>query len=270
MLTGAFGTAEGGRRRVELHQLEPTVAVRGPYHRQVAVDALECDEAVHLALDRRLSLELQAEVEEERDDRFHVFDYRRCLSSRWIVMAFSPGRTALMAARAPGTEPVPTFSTRNHALNSVSVGTFPVGRAYRGNDERGPTWGDRLGDRGRRAAGGRRAGRPADRGSAAGSGSPGGCVRPGRPTSCSTRRSGTRAWACSCPDTGQPCREEKVPAGLSGHGRCAPRSPLGEWRFAAPAGRNSAKAVVAARGTRWAHRPMGTTGHPAPGISLPM
>src|SRR5436190_19299730 len=35
------------RRRVELRQLDPAVAVRGPHHREVGTDAVEPDDAVH-------------------------------------------------------------------------------------------------------------------------------------------------------------------------------------------------------------------------------
>jgi hypothetical protein len=49
--------AARARRGVNLHQLEPSVAVRGLHHRDVHPDALEPHHAVHpIALDRRLAL----------------------------------------------------------------------------------------------------------------------------------------------------------------------------------------------------------------------
>ena len=60
---------------MELAQLEPAVAVRGPHHRDVASDAVEPDDAVHRAsLDRRLALQLHAELDEERDGGLKVVD----------------------------------------------------------------------------------------------------------------------------------------------------------------------------------------------------
>src|SRR6195256_6931616 len=50
------------RRRVELRQLNPAVAVRGPHQGDVGTDAVEPDDAVHpTSLDRRLALQLHAE-----------------------------------------------------------------------------------------------------------------------------------------------------------------------------------------------------------------
>ena len=68
------------RRGVKLRQLEPSVAVRGLQHRDLRPDALEPDDAVHpTALDRRLALQLESELQEERhrgrevvDDDAHV------------------------------------------------------------------------------------------------------------------------------------------------------------------------------------------------------
>jgi hypothetical protein len=55
------------RGGVELHQLEPTVAVRSLHHRVLHPDALEPDHAVHpTALDLPLSLQLESEFDEER------------------------------------------------------------------------------------------------------------------------------------------------------------------------------------------------------------
>jgi hypothetical protein len=53
---------------VELRQLDIAVAVRGPNHGDVDPHAVEPVEAVHpTSLDRRLTLQLHAEFEEERD-----------------------------------------------------------------------------------------------------------------------------------------------------------------------------------------------------------
>src|SRR5262249_621991 len=51
------------RRGVELQQLETSVAVRGPHHREVHPDSLEPDDAVHpAALDRALAFRLESEL----------------------------------------------------------------------------------------------------------------------------------------------------------------------------------------------------------------
>src|SRR5881227_3090082 len=59
--------AARARRGVKLHQLEPSVAVRGLHHRQLRLDALEPYHAVHpAALDLPLALQLESELDEER------------------------------------------------------------------------------------------------------------------------------------------------------------------------------------------------------------
>jgi hypothetical protein len=61
---------------VELHQLEPSVAVRGLHHRGVPADALESHDAVHpTAPDLPLALQLEAELDEERRRRREVVDH---------------------------------------------------------------------------------------------------------------------------------------------------------------------------------------------------
>src|SRR6266511_3888923 len=63
------------RWRVELVQLNPPVAVRGPHHCDVASDAVEPDDAVHpLAFDGRLALKLQTKFCKERDRSLEVVD----------------------------------------------------------------------------------------------------------------------------------------------------------------------------------------------------
>jgi hypothetical protein len=55
-----------GRRRVELRQLEPSVAVRGLDDGDLRPDALEPHHAVQpTALDRPLALQLESEFDEE-------------------------------------------------------------------------------------------------------------------------------------------------------------------------------------------------------------
>jgi hypothetical protein len=73
------------RRRVELGQLEPSVAVRGPHRRDVRPDSLEPNDAIHpAALDGCLAFQLESELNEERlgackvidddSDMFHPLD----------------------------------------------------------------------------------------------------------------------------------------------------------------------------------------------------
>jgi hypothetical protein len=65
-----------GRRRVKLHQLEQSVAVRGLQHREVHLDALEPHHAVHpIALDLPLALPLESELDEERRRGRQVVDH---------------------------------------------------------------------------------------------------------------------------------------------------------------------------------------------------
>ena len=66
-----------GRRRVELRQLEPAVAVRRPHEDDLDPDPLEPDDAVHPpSLDRcrSLALHLQTELHEEGDGSLEVVD----------------------------------------------------------------------------------------------------------------------------------------------------------------------------------------------------
>jgi hypothetical protein len=64
------------RWRVELRQLHPAVAVRGPHHGDVGTDALEPDDAVHRrSLDRRLAFQLHTELGEERLGGLEVVDH---------------------------------------------------------------------------------------------------------------------------------------------------------------------------------------------------
>src|SRR4051795_6812439 len=60
---------------MELRQLEPAVAVRGAHHRDVNPYAVEPVDAVHpTSLDRRLALQLHAELDKERLGTLEVVD----------------------------------------------------------------------------------------------------------------------------------------------------------------------------------------------------
>src|SRR2546430_9339849 len=71
----AFRLGSDRRRRVELRQLNPAVAVRGPHHGDVGTDVVEPDDAVHpRPLDRRLAFQLHTELAEERFGSPEVVD----------------------------------------------------------------------------------------------------------------------------------------------------------------------------------------------------
>src|SRR3712207_6334268 len=71
----AFRLGSDRRRRVELRQLNPAVAVRGPHHGDVGADVVEPDDAVHpTPLDRRLAFQLHTEFGEERFGSLKVVD----------------------------------------------------------------------------------------------------------------------------------------------------------------------------------------------------
>jgi hypothetical protein len=60
---------------MELRQLKPAVAVRGPHHRYVDPDVVERVDAVHpTSLDRRLALQLHTKFDKERDSSLEVVD----------------------------------------------------------------------------------------------------------------------------------------------------------------------------------------------------
>src|SRR5437764_695188 len=70
-----FRLGSDRRRRVELRQLKPAVAVRGPHHGDVGTDVVEPDGAVHpRPLDLRLAFQLHAEFGEERFGSLEVVD----------------------------------------------------------------------------------------------------------------------------------------------------------------------------------------------------
>ena len=71
----AFRLGSDRRRRVELRQLKPAVAVRGPHHGDVGTNVVEPDDAVHpTPLERRLALQLHTEFGEERFGGLEVVD----------------------------------------------------------------------------------------------------------------------------------------------------------------------------------------------------
>src|SRR5688500_18000539 len=60
---------------MELRQLKPAVAVRGPHHRNVASDPVEPDGTVHSpSLHRRPALQLHTKFDKERDSSLKVVD----------------------------------------------------------------------------------------------------------------------------------------------------------------------------------------------------
>src|SRR3712207_6479446 len=71
----AFRLGSDRRRGVELRQLYPAVAVRGPHHGDVGTHAVEPDGAVHRrTLDLRLAFQLHPEFGEERLGSLEVVD----------------------------------------------------------------------------------------------------------------------------------------------------------------------------------------------------
>lgn len=60
---------------MELRQLKPAVAVRGPHHGDVDTDVVEPDDTVHPAsLDRRFALQLHTKFDKERSSSLKVVD----------------------------------------------------------------------------------------------------------------------------------------------------------------------------------------------------
>src|SRR5215204_1992282 len=63
------------RRPLELHQLNATVAVRGPHHCDFSSDVVEPDHLVYRrSLDCRLALQLQAKFDKESDSGCEAVD----------------------------------------------------------------------------------------------------------------------------------------------------------------------------------------------------
>jgi len=73
---GRVGVAGLGRRRVELHELDFSMAGRVPQHRELHLDPVEGDDALYpLARDLALASRLQAELDEEVDRGLEVVDH---------------------------------------------------------------------------------------------------------------------------------------------------------------------------------------------------
>jgi len=76
VFAGALPITASARRGVKLNQFEPSVAVRGPHHRELHADARESYHAVHpTVLDQSLALQLESEVDEERGRGREVGDH---------------------------------------------------------------------------------------------------------------------------------------------------------------------------------------------------
>src|SRR5262245_15084800 len=70
------------RWRVELGQLKPTVAVRGPHHRNFASNVLEPNDEVHpTSLDWHPALQLHTQLDKERLRSLKVVDHDQELRS---------------------------------------------------------------------------------------------------------------------------------------------------------------------------------------------
>src|SRR5262249_19737236 len=64
------------RRCVKLGQLKPTVAVRGPHHRDLALNVLKPNDKVHpTSLDWHLARQLHTELDKERLRSLKVVDH---------------------------------------------------------------------------------------------------------------------------------------------------------------------------------------------------
>jgi len=103
---------------VELHQFEPTVAVRGLHHRVLHPDALEPHHAVHpTALDLPFSLQRESEFDEDAVAASRSSTTMPTCSMRWIVML-----TALTGGRVVGSGPVSRFARRRSGPFVTSQG----------------------------------------------------------------------------------------------------------------------------------------------------
>ena len=70
-----FWLSPGRRRPVELHQLKPAVAVPGPHHCDLDLDAVEPHDAVRpTSLDFRIALELKTKFDKESDSSCEIVD----------------------------------------------------------------------------------------------------------------------------------------------------------------------------------------------------
>lgn len=73
---GCVRVAALGRRRVELHQLDFSVTVRGPQHRELRLGSFQPDDAVNpAAFDLGRASRLQSQYDEELDCGREVVDH---------------------------------------------------------------------------------------------------------------------------------------------------------------------------------------------------
>src|SRR3954469_23620653 len=115
-----LGSDRGGC--VELRQLDPAVAVRGPHHGDVGADVLQADDAIHpRPLVRRLALQLHAELGEERLGRLEVLD-----DDQDVVHPLQhqvPDRNPRSAGSWPRTRIV--SAARRNAASATPIGPGP-------------------------------------------------------------------------------------------------------------------------------------------------
>ena len=141
---GSARVTASTRRRVELGQLEPCVAVRGAHHRDVRADSVEPNHAIHeAALDRGLAFQLESELGKERHRRREVVDddahvvhplKRHAPDDRHVVVRrrLGRGRAAVGArdARHPLGDPegatVDTLRNINYFPQANSLGHIAV------------------------------------------------------------------------------------------------------------------------------------------------
>jgi hypothetical protein len=80
--------------RVELVQLDPSVAVRSAHQREGSTDVLKADETIYRgAIDGRLALQLESEFEKEGLHGLKVIDDDEDVVIRLSVMFFLPSLT---------------------------------------------------------------------------------------------------------------------------------------------------------------------------------
>src|SRR5215211_2756803 len=131
-----FRVGSDRRRRVELRQLKPAVAVRGPHHGEVGTDVVEPDDAVHpTPLVCRLAFQLHTEFGEERLGSLEVVDHDENIVHplKRHIPGASPGVVgapvvALHLVSGAGQ----SFSTWNHSFSSEDAGISGPGECVAG------------------------------------------------------------------------------------------------------------------------------------------
>src|SRR5213593_1959214 len=113
---------------MELRQLEPAVAVRGPHHRDVDSHALEpVDTVYRRSLDRRLALKLHTKFDKERDSSLKVVDDDAHVMHLLNRHAGSPyASRGLSWPHIPETEPEPHSRHRPPCLRSRTSARLPL------------------------------------------------------------------------------------------------------------------------------------------------